>query len=134
MSIEDNKRIVADFFKYFSAADVPGALELLDDDAIWRVMGREGGLPMSGEMNKEAIGTLMGNVKAAIPDGMTLTSTGWTAEGDRVALEMESYGKMANGNVYNNHYHFLVTVLDGKITSLREYMDTYQVKRLFIDA
>ncbi len=88
---------------------------------------------MSGEMDKNGIGELIGTVTGTIPEGMKLTPTGWTAEGDRVALEMESYGKKANGTVYYNHYHFLVTVADGKITTLREYMDTYHVKQVFID-
>ena len=134
MSTQDNKKIVTDFFERFSAADAAGALELLDESVIWRVMGREGGLPMSGEMDKEGIGALIGSVKEAIPAGMKLTPTGWTAEGDRVAVEMESYGEIINGKVYNNFYHFLATVSNGRITALREYMDTYQVKQLFIDS
>ena len=134
MSTEQNKQIVREFFERFSAGDVPGALGLLDDAVIWRAMGREGGLPMSGEMNKDGIGNLIGVVRDTFPpEGMKLTPTGWTAEGDRVALEMESYGEMTNGKVYNNHYHFSIVVSDGKIASLREYMDTYHVKLLFID-
>jgi hypothetical protein len=54
---------------------------------------------MSGEMDKNGIGDLIGVVKDAIPGGMKLTPTGWTAEGNRVALEMESYGEKANGTV-----------------------------------
>ena len=133
MSTEQNKQIVGKFFEKFSAADVVGALELLDDAAIWRAMGREGGLPMSGEMDKQMIGGLIENVKAAFPDGMRLTPTGWTAEGDRVALEMESYAVKSNGIVYNNFYHFLVILSNSKITSLREYLDTLHVKQVFID-
>ncbi|KAI9134221.1 nuclear transport factor 2 family protein [Acaryochloris sp. CCMEE 5410] len=133
MSTEQNKQIVDKFFEKFSAADVAGALELLDDAAIWRAMGREGGLPMSGEMDKPMIGELIENVKSAFPDGMRLTPTGWTAEGDRVALEMESYAVKSNGIVYNNFHHFLVALSNGKITSLREYLDTLHVKQVFID-
>lgn len=133
MSTEQNKQIVGKFFEKFSAADVAGALELLDDTVIWRAMGREGGLPVSGEMDKHKIGGLIENVKAAFPDGMRLTPTGWTAEGDRVALEMESYAVKSNGIVYNNFYHFLVILSNSKITSLREYLDTLHVKQVFID-
>lgn len=133
MSTEQNKQTVREFFEHFCAANVSAALDLLDDNVIWRVMGKEGGLPMSGEMDKQAIGGLIDTVKLAIPGGMKLTPTGWTAEGDRVALEMESYGEMSNDKVYNNHYHFLVMLSGNKITALREYMDTYQVKQVFID-
>ena len=133
MSTEQNKQIVEQFFERFSATNVAGALELLDDAVIWRAMGREGGLPMSGEMDKPAIGELIANVKAAFPDGMRLTPTGWTAEGDRIALEMESYAVKSNGIVYNNFYHFLVILSNGQITALREYLDTVHVKQVFID-
>jgi len=60
MSTEQNKQIVREFFERFSAGDIPGALDLLDDAVIWRAMGREGGLPMSGEMDKDGIGNLIG--------------------------------------------------------------------------
>ena len=133
MSTEQNKQIVGKFFEKFSAADVAEALELLDDGVIWRAMGREGGLPMSGEMDKQKIGELIENVKSIFPDGMQLTPTGWTAEGDRVALEMESYAVKSNGIIYNNFYHFLVVLSNGKITALREYLDTLHVKQVFID-
>jgi len=133
MGVEQNKQIVREFFERFSAGDVPGTLGLLNDAVSWRVMGREGGLPMSGKMDKEGIGHLIGVVQDAFPEGMKLTPTGWTAEGDRIALEMESYGEKANGTIYNNSYHFLIVLSDSKIESLREYMDTYHVKRVFID-
>ena len=34
----------------------------------------------------------------------------------------------------DDFYHFLATVSNGRITALREYMDTHQVKQLFIDS
>ena len=49
---------------------------------------------------------------------------GLTAEGDRVAVEAESYAKMKNGKTYQNTYHFLFIVRDGKIQSVKEYLDT----------
>ena len=65
MSTEQNKQTVREFFEHFCTANVSATLDLLDDAVIWRVMGNEGGLPMSGEMDKEAI-----------PGSMKLTPTG----------------------------------------------------------
>ena len=73
MTTEKNKQIVGQFFERFSAADVAGALDLVDAAVVWRAMGREGGLPMSGEMDRQVIGGLIENVKAAFPEGMKLT-------------------------------------------------------------
>ncbi len=133
MNAEDNKRIAAEFLERFADADTGGALALLDDAVIWRAMGREGSLPISGEMDKAGIGTLINNVKATFPGKLKLTPTGWTAERDRVAIELESYGTKENGTVYNNFYHFLFIVSHGKITSIREYFDTIHVKQVFLD-
>ena len=132
MGVQENKDLVREFFERFAAGDPDGATALLADDVVWRVMGREGGLPVSGEMDRAGIAALIVGVREAIPDGLDLTPTGWTAEGDRVALEMESYGMMASGEVYNNLYHFLITINDGTVASLREYMDTDQARRLFL--
>lgn len=133
MSTEQHKQIVAEFFQRFSEADVPNALEFLNDSVVWKAMGREGDLPLSGERNKEAIGGLIEDVKAAFPMGIQLTPTGWTCEGNRVAVEMESYAEKPNGTIYNNFYHFLLIVVDGKITLIKEYFDTLHVKEVFLD-
>ncbi len=49
---------------------------------------------------------------------------GAIAEGDQVAVEAESWGELKNGRVYNQEYHFLITLRDGKISAVREYLDT----------
>jgi hypothetical protein len=43
------------------------------------------------------------------------------------AIELESYGELRNGRVYNNEYHTLLTIRDGKIREVREYLDTQHV-------
>ena len=57
-----------------------------------------------------------------------------TAEDDRVSMEATSYGKMKNGKLYQNIYHFMHIVRDGKIHTVREYMDTEHVTEVFGDA
>lgn len=133
MSTEKNKLVIDRFLERFSANDVGGVLSLLNNAAIWKVMGREGGLPLSGEMDKIAIADLMNTVNNIFPKGMTLTPSGWTASGDRVAAEVESYGQRSDGTIYNNMYHFLFEIKDEQIITIREYMDTLHVKSVFID-
>ena len=133
MNAEQNKQIVSEFFESFCTTDVAGAFEKLDESVSWQAMGRAGELPISGEMDKQAIGRLIETVRQIFPDGIELTPTGWTCEGDRVAVEVESYSVKGNGTVYNNFYHFLLSLADGKITAVREYFDTLHVKQVFID-
>jgi len=56
---------------------------------------------------------------------MTVTST--LTEGDRVSAEVVSHGVLANGRVYDNEYHMLITLRDGRIAAVKEYYDTQHV-------
>ena len=132
MSGENTKKLIRQFFDSFGSNDVSAALSVLNDAVIFRGMCGEGALPVSSELDKQGIAGLMGFVADTLVGGLKITYKGWTIDGERVAVEMESYGKKADGTVYNNHYHFLVIVSGGKITELREYSDTYHVWRVFV--
>ncbi len=41
MSTEQNKQTICEFFEHFCAANISAALDLLDDNVIWRMMGCE---------------------------------------------------------------------------------------------
>jgi hypothetical protein len=129
-----NKRLVENFFDYFVKPDVDGALSLLTKNAKWRVMGQQGGLPISGEMDRQGIAVLMNDIKELMSERLQLIATGWTIEDNRVAVEITSNATMKNGKKYHNLYHFLIVISDDKIETIREYMDTDQVKRVFLDS
>jgi ketosteroid isomerase-like protein len=48
-----------------------------------------------------------------------------------VAVETESYAELNNGRIYNNDYHFLFIVRDGKIHQVKEYLDTIHTNEVF---
>lgn len=133
MNTEQNKQIVRNFWTSFYEADVEKAFTYLDDNVVWKAMGVKGKLPISGEMNKKEIGELIVNVKTAIPKGLEFKMLGFIAEGNRVANEVESNGELTNGRIYNNLYHFLIEISNGKIIKIKEYMDTIHVKEILVD-
>ncbi len=121
MSIEDNKRVILGFFENLSAGKGDAVMGTLADNATWWVQGN---FPLSGTKTKAEFGALVGELGSKIDGGLRVTPKGITAEGDRVAVEAESYAKMKNGKTYQNTYHFLFIVRDGKIQSVKEYLDT----------
>src|SRR4030095_4533765 len=127
MSTEDNKRLAAEFFARFSANDIAGALETMTDDATWWIAGKKEQLPAAGIHRKEQIARLFHNMADRLKDGLKLTVKGSIAEGDKVAVEVGSYGERQNARVYNQEYHLLMTIRDGKISAVREYLDTQHV-------
>ena len=58
-----------------------------------------------------------------LPNGLKMTVKGLVCDGDKVAMEAESYDELRNGRVYNQEYHFLLTIRDGRIKEVREYND-----------
>ena len=127
MNIEENKHLAVQFIDRLTAGDIAGALELMTDDATWWIAGKPDQLPASGLYDKKRIARLLNNMVSQLPNGLKITVKGLIAEGDKVAVEAESYGELLNGRVYNQQYHFLFTVRDGRIETVKEYLDTQHV-------
>jgi uncharacterized protein len=133
MSIEANKNVVLSFFENVSAGKVDAALALMTDTATWWVAGKPDKFVLAGTKTKTQLTEVLQGIGALMPKGLRVTPTGLTAEGDRVAVEAESYGETANGKIYSNLYHFLFEVRGGKIQAVREYLDTMHAKEVLVD-
>jgi len=101
--------------------------EYLTDDSTWTLMAK-GTEPMRGR----AIADFFAGGGSIFEDGAPVIAvTGVTAEGDRVAIEGTGRGRLRNDRDYDNTYHFLMTVRDGRVESVREYMDSQHVAEVF---
>ena len=132
MTTEHNKAVAYDFFARFSASDLAGALAMMSDDATWLIPGKPDRMPTAGLYSKERITRLFHAMLKQLQGGLTMTVKGATAEGDRVALEVESQGDLKNGRLYRQDYHFLMAFRDGKICAVREYLDTQHAHDVWI--
>lgn len=121
MSIVENKRLIADFMRLFSAGDLNASMSMMNETATWWVAGS---FAMSGTKTKKQLMELLSHARTLLPEGITITPTAMTAESDRVAVEADGYARHANGKIYNNKYHFLFLVREGKIEAVKEYLDT----------
>ena len=127
MSIASNKQIVSDFFKHLNAGNVAAAFEKVADEVKWWVPGA---LPFSGTKNKAGYMGIVNKIQTGFPAGLKFAVNTLVAEGDHVAAEVESLGQHLSGKTYNNKYHFLFTLLEGKVIAVKEYMDTQHLKDL----
>ena len=127
MSTESNKQVVRELFARFSSDDIDGVLEILHADLEWTIPGRKELNPAAGPYDRETIGQLFRTMSSQIEGGLAMEVLGMIAEGDRVAVEVESHGQLRNGRVYNNQYHFAMTLRDERIVEVKEYLDTQHV-------
>jgi ketosteroid isomerase-like protein len=134
MSIEDNRKTAIEFYSRFSAGDIPGALALMADDATFWLAGTVGRNAAAGLRTQQALADLFRRMGRQLMGGLKMTVKHTLAEGDRVALEVESHGELLNGRVYNQEYHTVMTVREGKIVAVREYLDTQHVQEVWYTA
>jgi ketosteroid isomerase-like protein len=116
-----NKALARRFVDAISRADVDAIVAAYaPDGTCWT----SGTMPISGTFGVDQVAAASRGVLTVFPDGLRFTIHALTAEGDRVAIEAESYGKHVSGKIYNNKYHFVLRARGGKIVEWREYMDT----------
>ena len=134
--LETNRHTAMEFFRRFDANDMPGVLDLLADDLGYWLAGKSGTNATAGRVhNKEEMAAIFRRMLRALKDGrLRMSVKNTTAEGDRVAVEAQSYGELLNGRVYNQEYHVLMTIRGGKIAAAREYMDTAHVNAIWYQA
>lgn len=120
---ETNRAIVLRLMTALDACDVPTIRSIISPDATWWVLG-------VGDLD---IDTMIGQLQHLLGSAKVAHTTiiGTTAEGDRVAVESRGNFEFADGSYYRNSYHHLFVVRDGKVTSVREYLDLRETERAF---
>ncbi|TWO69987.1 nuclear transport factor 2 family protein [Caenimonas sedimenti] len=134
--LDTNRHTALEFFRRFDADDIPGVLDLMADDIAYWLGGKPGTNATAGRVHtKQEMADIFRRMTRALKDGrLRMTVKNTTAEGDRVAVEAESYGELLNGRVYNQEYHVVMTIRNGKIAAAREYMDTAHVNAVWYQA
>tara|TARA_Y100000748_G_C15375242_1_gene441457 strand:+ start:15 stop:413 length:399 start_codon:yes stop_codon:yes gene_type:complete len=126
---EKNKQIAIKFFEALSSGSEAYLDFYNDDSIIWTA----GDNAIGGRRTKKEIITFAKDILEAFPNGIEFKITGITAENERVAVEVQGDAIHISGKPYNNFYHFLLKIKDGKIIELKEYMDTQLAVKVLLD-
>lgn len=130
MSLDDNKQAVARFFDGINRGDMQAAADAFAADATFWVPGS---FPFSGTLygSREILEkNLAPSAKLSVPGTLKVEVRIMIAEGDYVVAEWITRRKMLNGRDYENYFLGLFQVKNGKIQSLREYLDTQYAKEV----
>lgn len=125
-----SKQVVTRFMATFGTGDIDAIMDSMTDDATWWIGGTIPGL--SGTHDKASFRGVLSGIAENCSGPIRLTPHAFAAEGDRVAVETESYAELKNGRVYNNHYHFVFILRDGKVAQVKEYLDTMHTYDTFV--
>ena len=130
MSSETNKQIVLAAYDALNAGDVAGYYARMSDDVEVTYFGdhrfsrtyrgkNDIAQNFAPPLRERLDGTIKLHVKNVI------------AEGDQVVVEAQGEARTKDGRDYNNLYCIVLRLAHGKITCIREYMDTDLTKRVF---
>jgi uncharacterized protein len=128
MSIQENVETVKRFFAAVGQGDREALLSLAAEEIEWLIPGED--WPLAGAHRGHAgvvnlIRTASQAVETSYPE-----SPEFVAQGDRVLVIGVATGKIkATNKTFEDHFVFAITVRNGKLTNIREYVDTQALAR-----
>jgi ketosteroid isomerase-like protein len=128
MSIEKNVQVVKDFFAAIGSYNEHDLLALVSEDIEWIIPGE--GWPLAGTYRGHA--ELAAVLKKASEEVETSypEPPEFIAQGDRVLVVGFATGTIkATNRTFADHWVFAITVRNGKVTNIREYIDTQALAR-----
>ena len=128
MSIEQNVQIVKDFFAAMGRGDQEGLLGLTATDIEWIVPGEN--WPLAGTHRGHAeLENLLRKANETVETSYPEPPE-FIAQGDRVLVVGFATGRIkATNKKFEDHWVFAITVRNGKLTNVREYIDTQALAR-----
>lgn len=97
------------------------AFEFLHEDLNWWILGN---IPVSGTRNKKEIELGLKIIFRTFENFQFILHE-FVSENEKISIiaESKAFHKRTKKN-YNNHYHFLFEIKDGKIIRVKEFFDT----------
>jgi ketosteroid isomerase-like protein len=130
MSVESNKQVIKQYFEAINRGDEQGILGFLTDDFKFECMAvKPERFHFIWDRNAFAAAPRLMSRFMHKPIQIWIESM--TGDEDRVAVEAKSHGELKNGKLYENAYHFLFRLRDGKLCSAREYSCSHLAQECF---
>jgi ketosteroid isomerase-like protein len=128
MSTEENVKLVKNFFAAMGSTNARDLLALAAEDIEWIIPGE--GWPLAGTHRGHA--ELAAVLKKASEEVETQypKPPEFVAQGDRVMVVGVATGKIkATNRPFKDEWVFDITVRDGKVAHIQEYIDTQALAR-----
>lgn len=123
MSTEDNVQIVKDFFAPLGGGAKQSLLALVAEDIEWIIPGED--WPLAGTHREQAGLAKVLQMSSEAIEMTHPTPPEFVGRGDRVMVVGLAEGKFRVTNkTFEDHWIFAITVRNGKVAKIREYVDT----------
>jgi ketosteroid isomerase-like protein len=128
MSTQENVQIVKNFLAALGRRDKQDLLTLSAEDIEWIIPGED--WPLAGTHRghtglTDLLQKASETVETSFPEPPE-----FVAQGDRVLVVGFARGRIkATNRTFEDHWVFAITIRNGKVTNIREYVDTQALAR-----
>ena len=128
MSTEKNVQIVKNFLAALGGRDKQGLLALSAEDIEWIIPGKD--WPLAGTHRGHAgLNNLVQKASETVETSFPKPPE-FIAQGDRVLVVGFARGRIkATNRTFEDDWVFAITIRNGKVTDIREYVDTQALAR-----
>ena len=128
MSTQENVQGVKDFFAAMGRGDKQALSALSAEDIEWIIPGED--WPLAGtHRGRAGMADLLQKASEMMETSFPEPPE-YVAEGDRVMVIGFARGRIkATNRTWEDHWVFAITVRNGKLTNIREYLDTQALAR-----
>ena len=128
MSTQENVQIVKDFFAAMGSGGKERLLALSAEDIEWIIPGEDWSLAGT-HRGHAGLENLLQKANEAVETSFPEPPE-FIAQGDRVLVVGFATGRIkATNRTFEDHWVFDITVRNGKLTNIREYIDTQALAR-----
>jgi uncharacterized protein len=127
-SNQQNETVAMEFFRLLDSDDFENMRNLLADDVEWFAQTSE--LPGDFQGNDAVIEEMLKPYSALFEVKLTNEILSVATNGPLVIVESRGKGVLRDGRSYENRYAWAFEIRDGKISVIREYMDSAYVVRM----
>ena len=128
MSTQENVQTVKDFFAAMGGGDKQRLLALAAEDIEWIIPGED--WPLAGtHLGHAGLADVLQKASEEVETSFPEPPE-FVAQGDRVLVVGVATGKIkATNKPFKDEWVFDITVRDGKVTHIKEYIDTQALAR-----
>jgi uncharacterized protein len=128
MNVQENVRIVKDFFAAVGRGDMQAVRALSAEDIEWIIPGED--WPLAGTRHGHAGLADLFETHSETMETSFMEPREFVAQGDRVLVVGFARGRIkATNRTWEDHWVFAITVRNGNLTNIREYIDTQALAR-----
>ncbi len=128
MSTQENVQVVKDFFAALGRGDKQALSALSAEDIEWIIPGED--WPLAGTHRGHAGMAALLQKASEMMDTSFPKPPEYVAQGDRVMVIGFARGSIkATNRTFEDDWVFAITVRNGKVTGIREYIDTQALAR-----